>query len=100
MNGARRCRTSSAPSKTIKSPGKRAWPGAPQRSGRDFTRCSRVYWGRIQISSSTLTEDVYVLRSEDYQKSRKARLARSAAALRAGLHTMQPGLLGAHPDIL
>ena len=37
---------------------------------------------------------------EDYQKSRKARLARRAAALRAGLHTMQPGLLGAHPDIL
>ena len=37
---------------------------------------------------------------EDYQESRKARLARSAAALRAGLHTMQPGLLGAHPDIL
>ena len=37
---------------------------------------------------------------EDYQASRKARLARSAAALRAGLHTMQPGLLGPHPDIL
>ncbi|MGA3018736.1 MAG: hypothetical protein ABSF62_16570 [Bryobacteraceae bacterium] len=37
---------------------------------------------------------------EDYQKSRKTRLARSAEALRAGLRTMQPGLLGPHPDIL
>ena len=37
---------------------------------------------------------------EDYQESRKARLARSAEALRAGLGTMQPSLLGTHPDIL
>ena len=37
---------------------------------------------------------------EDYQGSRKARLARSAEALRAGLGTMQPSLLGTHPDIL
>jgi len=37
---------------------------------------------------------------EDYQKSRKARLPRSAEALRARLRTMQPGLLGPHPDIL
>ncbi len=37
---------------------------------------------------------------EDYQESRKSRLARNAEALRAGLRTMQPDLLGPHPDIL
>lgn len=33
-------------------------PGARKRPGRDSLRCRQVYCGRIQMSSSTLTEEV------------------------------------------
>jgi hypothetical protein len=37
---------------------------------------------------------------EVYEKSRRIRMARSAGALRAGLHTIEASLLGPHPDVL
>jgi hypothetical protein len=65
----------------------------PRAFTGERSRLDRLYERREAVQN--------VIRAlEDYQKSRKARLARSAAALLAGLHTMQPGLLGAHPDIL
>ena len=54
--------------------------------------------GRLYERRQTVQNLICAL--EHYQESRKARLARNAEALRAGLHTMQSGLLGPHPDVL